>query len=58
MSNIDREHGFKKHREANFRIRRGSAEEIEKIACRAFGKVPDGFASLPNSTMTTNGGFW
>jgi len=44
MSNIDRQ-WFKKHREANFRIRRGSPEEIEKITCRAMGAVPDGFAS-------------
>ena len=36
---------FKSHREANFRIRRGSPAEIEKIGCRAMGEVPDGFAS-------------
>jgi hypothetical protein len=44
MSNIDRQ-WFRKHRETNFRIRRGSPEEIEKIACRAMGAVPDGFAT-------------
>jgi hypothetical protein len=38
MSNIDRQ-WFKKHRETNFRIRRGSPEEIEKITARAMGAV-------------------
>lgn len=44
MSNTDRAF-FKRNREANFRLRRSSPEEIEKIACRALGKIPDGFAS-------------
>jgi hypothetical protein len=42
--NTDRQ-WFKSHRETNFRIRRGSPAEIEKIACRVMGAVPDGFAS-------------
>ena len=46
MSNSDTDRAwFKKHREANFRIRRGSPAEIEKIACRVMGAVPDGFSS-------------
>jgi hypothetical protein len=44
MSNTDRAF-FKKYRDSNFRLRRGSPAEIERIACRALGKVPDGFAS-------------
>jgi hypothetical protein len=44
MNNIDRAF-FRKYKDANFRIRRGSPAEIEKIAARALGLVPDGFAS-------------
>ena len=46
MSNSDTDRAWlKKHREANFRIRRGSPAEVEKIACRVMGAVPDGFSS-------------
>jgi hypothetical protein len=44
MMDIDRA-WFRKYRDANFRLRRGSPTEIERIACRALGKVPDGFSS-------------
>jgi hypothetical protein len=42
-SNTDR--AFFKRNRTDFRLRRGSPEEIEKIGCRALGKVPDGFWS-------------